>query len=173
MEIIDLTKTVSDGMPVYPGDPAVNIGMATTVKENGYEVRSLRMGSHTGTHVDAFSHMHEGMASLGDIPLTQFCGKAMRVTPTMELPNRIGLFFATEVREDVLEKILAASPPFVGGALSEELESLLLKNQIVTYTDLEKLEMLPIGEAFTFFGLPLKIKNGDGSPVRAIAVVGE
>ncbi|QQK80687.1 cyclase family protein [Salicibibacter cibi] len=171
MEIIDLTKTISDGMPVYPGDPAVNIGVATTVKEHGYEVRTLQMGSHTGTHVDAFSHMHERMASLDEIPLTQFCGRAMRVTTTMDFPACTGLFFAEGVGIDVLEKILTASPPFVGGHLSEELERQLLKRQIVTYTDLEKLESLPIGEAFSFFGLPLKIENGDGSPVRAIAIL--
>ncbi|QQK76806.1 cyclase family protein [Salicibibacter cibarius] len=173
MEIIDLTKTISNGMPVYPGDPAVNIVVATTVKEHGYAVRALEMGSHTGTHVDAFSHMHEGMASLDEIPLKQFCGRAMRVTPTMDFPSRTGLFFAEKVGVDVLEKILTASPPFVGGSLSEELERQLLKKQIVTYTDLEKLKSLRLGDAFSFFGLPLKIKNGDGSPVRAIAILGE
>ncbi|QDI90670.1 cyclase family protein [Salicibibacter halophilus] len=173
MEVIDLTKTIFDGMPVYSGDPEVKIDVATTVKKDGHEVRSLRLGSHTGTHVDAFSHMHEGMASLDDIPLTQFYGRAVRVTPKMDFPAHTGLFFGEDVGEDVLEKIIAASPPFVGGSLSEELESGLLAHKIVTYTDLVKLDLIPSGEVFTFFGLPLKIENGDGSPVRAIAVLGE
>ena len=35
--------------------------------------------------------------------------------------------------------------------------------------NLEKL----IGQRFTFIGLPLKIRNGTGSPIRAVAIVGK
>ena len=39
------------------------------------------------------------------------------------------------------------------------------------YTGLVNLECLPKQETFIFYGLPLKIKSGDGSPVRAIAII--
>ena len=58
-----------------------------------------------------------------------------------------------------------------GGMITEELERALLKNKIVTYTGLVNLECLPKQETFIFYGLPLKIKSGDGSPVRAIAII--
>ena len=45
------------------------------------------------------------------------------------------------------------------------------KNEIVTVTDLVNLEKLPLGKQFMFYGLPLKIKDGDGSPIRAVAVL--
>lgn len=37
------------------------------------------MGSHTGTHVDAYSHMHKGKETLDEIPLERFFGKALRI----------------------------------------------------------------------------------------------
>ena len=52
-----------------------------------------------------------------------------------------------------------------------ELEKALLENGILTYTNLINLDRLPRGEEFLFIGLPLNIKNGDGSPVRAVAIL--
>nr|WP_184403601.1 cyclase family protein [Geomicrobium halophilum] len=164
---------IIDGMEVYSGDPPVNISLNSTIEEDGFEVRSLAFGSHTGTHVDAFSHMHQGKQSIDEIGLTQFCGKAMRVDASINFPENTGLFFNEEVNMDKFEKICSVQPPFVGGMLSEELEWNLLKQEIVTYTDLVSLENIPLGEPFTFFGLPLTINNGDGSPVRAIALLNE
>lgn len=57
--------------------------------------------------------------------------------------------------------------------MSEALERALLGTGIITYTDLVNLDQIPLGEPFTFYGLPLKLKEGDGSPVRAIAVLEE
>lgn len=70
-----------------------------------------------------------------------------------------------------LDQILVSNPGFVGGSISESLERALLKNNIITYTNLINLELLPKNQTFMFYGLPLKIKAGDGSPVRAIAII--
>jgi len=51
------------------------------------------------------------------------------------------------------------------------LERALLGNNIITYTGLVNLELIPKVRTFIFYGLPLKIKGGDGSPVRAIAII--
>ena len=60
---------------------------------------------------------------------------------------------------------------FLFGVLPAELERLLLARQILTYTDLVNLNQLPEGAEFTFYGLPLSIAGGDGSPVRAVAII--
>ena len=52
-------------------------------------------------------------------------------------------------------------------------ERALLGHGVVTYTGLMNLDQIPRGLEFTFFGLPLKIRGGDGSPVRAIALLKE
>ena len=45
----------------------------------------------------------------------------------------------------------------------------LLRGEVVIVECLANLRMLP--EVVTFIALPLKIENGDGSPIRAIALV--
>ena len=57
-KIYDVTRTITSGMYVYPGDPEVRIASAADVKEGDpYTVSALAMGSHTGTHVDAPRHL--------------------------------------------------------------------------------------------------------------------
>ncbi|WP_254611184.1 cyclase family protein [Paenibacillus sp. JMULE4] len=60
MRVIDLSETIMDGMTVYPGDPEVKVEVVHTREEHTWELRQLTLGTHTGTHVDAFSHMHQG-----------------------------------------------------------------------------------------------------------------
>lgn len=171
IEVIDLTMPIASGMPVFPGDPPVKIDRIHTYQENGWELRSLQFGSHTGTHVDAFSHMHQGAENLDQIPLEQFFGPAYLVGKGEALPRNSGLIFQEAVDEAQLQAILSVQPKFVGGNISESLERALLKHRILTYTNLVHLEKLPKGKPFMFYGFPLKIKAGDGSPVRAIAII--
>ncbi len=46
------------------------------------------------------------------------------------------------------------------------------KYGITHYENLANLDQV-VGKRFTFFGLPLRIRNGTGSPVRAVALFGE
>jgi arylformamidase len=171
MKVIDLTKPIETGMKVFPGDPEVEIKIVHTYKENSWELREMKLGTHTGTHVDAFSHMHKNGKTLDDIPLINFFGHAKVVDVKQEFPRAIGLFFPEQVGMEVFEKIKKSRAPFVGGLIDEELERALLNAEIVTYTNLINLELIPREIIFIFIGLPLKIKQGDGSPVRAIAVI--
>ena len=171
MKIIDLSQPIFTGMSVFPGDPEVEINRVHTYEKESWELRQLRMGTHTGTHVDAFSHMHPGMESLDDIPLAHFFGPAEVVDMKQVWPKETGLFFLEEVGLETLPRILAAGPRFVGGELTEDVERALLSKKIITYTGLIHLEELPKGQRFLFYGFPLKIKDGDGSPVRAVAIL--
>lgn len=171
MKIIDLSTLIYTDMEIFPGDPDVKINLVHTYKKNSWELRQLSMGSHTGTHVDAFSHMHEGKESLDKIPIERFCGKGQVVDPSDHWPTDIGLFFIEEIGIEYLERLIIVNPGFVGGNITEELERALLGKNIITYTRLINLELLPPKKSFMFYGLPLKIKEGDGSPVRAIAIL--
>jgi kynurenine formamidase len=75
--IVDLSHPVHDGMPVYPGDPAVRIRPATTVPEHGYNVLHVAMGSQSGTHVDAPYHFLDDGARIDELPLELFLGPAV------------------------------------------------------------------------------------------------
>lgn len=173
MRIVDLSRPLRSGMDVFEGDPPVRISVVRTRDEDGWELREICMGSHTGTHCDAPSHMHAAAATLDDIPLARFCGPAVAVRTTdASYPNGgVGFIFVDHVSEAAVPSILAARPNFVGGDLSEEAERALLQSGCVTYTDLANLDALPSGEMFHFYGFPLRIEGGDGSPVRAVAIL--
>jgi arylformamidase len=172
VKVIDLSSPITDGMPVYPGDPEVKVKVAHTYECHSWELRQLSMGSHTGTHVDAPSHMHPGAATLDELPLERFFG-ASRVVRIEDpaWPECRGLFFIESVGLECFDRLAALQPPFVGGDLSEELERSLLGIDIITYTGLHGLDRLPVETDFMFYGFPLRIVSGDGSPVRAVAVV--
>lgn len=171
MKVIDLSKQLHTGMDVYPGDPPVEMKPIKTYENDTWQLRHLKMGSHTGTHVDAFSHMHKGAKSLDEIPIERFFGRAQVVLISKKWPLKMGLFFKEEIGIEYLEKILSAEPGFVGGAITADLERALLGEEIITYTELVNLDKIPVHTDFMFYGLPLKIKDGDGSPVRAIGII--
>ncbi len=75
--VVDLSHPVEDGMPVYPGDPEARITPATTIGEHGYNVLHVRMGSQTGTHVDAPYHFLDDGARIDQLPLELFLAPAV------------------------------------------------------------------------------------------------
>lgn len=171
MKMIDLSKTIKNGMDVYPGDPEVKVKVTHTHEKNSWLLRELTLGTHTGTHVDAPSHMDPRGKTLDDIPLTSFFGTSMVVKPNPPFPERTGLFFVEQADMDILDDMTRAEPPFVGGNITLELQRGLLKEGVVTYTDLVNLHLIPVDSTFTFVGFPLKIAEGDGSPVRCVALL--
>ena len=54
MTFFDLTVPLENGMTFYPGDPEPRIARADV--EPPWTVSELRLGSHTGTHIDAARH---------------------------------------------------------------------------------------------------------------------
>ena len=65
MSVIDLTHPISADMPVYfRWHPKTDLEKTATYSENRCEVRRLSIGSHSGTHIDAPSHVFEGKPTL-------------------------------------------------------------------------------------------------------------
>lgn len=77
MPIYDITVPVSNELPTWPGDPAVEISdWRTLANGDGANVSNLNMGAHTGTHVDAPAHFIEGAAKVESLPLDALIGAA-------------------------------------------------------------------------------------------------
>lgn len=53
----ELTHTIRNDMPVYPGTEQPRLTTACTIDQCGYRETLLHMFSHTGTHMDAPAHM--------------------------------------------------------------------------------------------------------------------
>jgi arylformamidase len=68
--LIDLSHVIEQGMPVFPGDPAPVLHDAEAMAP--WQVMSLTLGTHTGTHIDAARHYVPGGRTIDDYPLERF-----------------------------------------------------------------------------------------------------
>jgi arylformamidase len=75
MQLFDLSHTLEQGMPVYPGSPLPEFTSLFSIGEHGFAERLFTLSSHTGTHVDLPSHMIEGAGSLDVFGADRFFGK--------------------------------------------------------------------------------------------------
>ena len=79
MKIIELTHTIRNDMPVYPGTEQPRLTTACTIEEVGYRETLLHMYSHTGTHMDAPAHMLPDGATLDSYAPEKLAGAAVVV----------------------------------------------------------------------------------------------
>lgn len=82
MKIIDLSHPLQNGTPVYPGDPEVSLASHAQLHPHGYHLTRMSLGTHTGTHIDAPSHILEKGRNLDDYPLSHFTGKGKLIDCT-------------------------------------------------------------------------------------------
>ena len=79
MKVYDLTHTIKNDMPVYPGTEQPKLTTACTIEAVGYRETLLHMFSHTGTHMDAPAHMLLDGAALDSYGAEKFTGTAVVV----------------------------------------------------------------------------------------------
>ena len=78
-------------MPIYAGDPDVELERASSIAEGGHaNVSKVSMGVHTGTHVDAPVHFLEGAPGMESVSLDALCGPAVVVDGTSLEGDAIG-----------------------------------------------------------------------------------
>jgi kynurenine formamidase len=226
-EIIDLSQEIFTGMPTFPGMPEVKVTVHWSHEElEGIReaetvspaVNLLQLGEHTGTHVDAISHMarEHRARSIETMPLATFYTEGV----CLDLSHK-GLTELIEVED--LERALAAAgleikrgdtvllytdhyrrafqtddwhrgpglsadaarwlgrqgiaafgvepaAPGVRGVSNKEVHLVCGELGFTHYENMCNLHCLVGRGRFRFVGLPLKIRGGTGSPVRAVAV---
>jgi len=79
MKIVDLTLTVSDKIPTFPGSPQPSFIPWENVKEDGYNLELLFLSTHTGTHMDAPYHFLEKGAKIHEISLKKLVAEAILI----------------------------------------------------------------------------------------------
>lgn len=227
MEIVDLSMEIYTGMPVYKGLPEVNITMHASHEQwagvknptkHTPSVNRLDMGEHTGTHVDAISHMgaeHEAH-SIETMPLEGFYTRGICIDLSEKQPR--DLITVENLKTALTQANLVVQPrdtvliytdhyrraygtedwirgpglnaeatiwlgnqniaafgvetmaPGVSGISNKDVHRLCGEMGFTHYENLINLHQLIGRGAFRFIGLPLKIRGGTGSPVRAVAV---
>ena len=75
--IIDVSLDVSPDMLTWPGDPAVSVEPAKRIaRGDSSNVSELRLGSHTGTHVDPPFHFLDDGIGVDALPVDVLYGPA-------------------------------------------------------------------------------------------------
>ena len=94
--LIDLTHSITETMPVYPGTEPPILEQANTIAMDGFAEKKLTMYSHTGTHMDAPAHMIAGGKTLDSYPITQFTGQTFMLDVRNVQGRKINLDFLLE-----------------------------------------------------------------------------
>ena len=77
MKIIDLTHTITENMPVYPGTERPSLKPTNTYEVDGFKETLISMFSHTGTHIDPPAHIIRDGKTLDSFDASSFVGKAL------------------------------------------------------------------------------------------------
>ncbi len=120
---IDLTLTISESIPSFPGSPKPQFISWSNLKEDGYNLELLFLSSHTGTHLDAPYHFVKNGLKINQIPLDRLIGKAIliKIKKTKnnaitksdiilfekkngKIPNKSSIFFFTEWQKNLQKK---------------------------------------------------------------------
>ena len=227
IEIIDLSQSIYEGMPVFKDLPQVKMSVHNTHEEwDGIvnpdtktpAVHKLELGEHTGTHVDAINHMakqYQGQ-SIDTMPLSMFYteGICLDISHTsfkelieidaienacrkdgLEIKkNDTVLLYTDHYRKAFNTPQWGHGPglsaeaarwlgnkgisafgvetmsPGVSGVSNKEVHHICGELGFTHYENMINLHQLIGRGRFRFIGLPLKIKGGTGSPVRAVAI---
>ncbi len=74
---LDVSVPIYAGMVHFPGDPSIEIDTITDVRKGDIcTISQLKMGSHTGTHIDAPIHFLPDGAGAEEVPLEHLIGPA-------------------------------------------------------------------------------------------------
>ena len=210
MRVLDLSHFLSEDMPVYPGTEPPSIAQATTIERDGFAEKLLSLYSHTGTHMDAPSHMISGAPCLDAMEVGRFVGKGAVLdltglrSPAVEMaaissqgPRLAGADFVL-LRTDWslrwgAESYFSGFPVLTPDAASWladlglsgigldcisvdpvggegfPIHEIFLGRGMLIVENLRDLALLG-DRPFFFFCLPLRIRDSDGSPIRAVAI---
>ncbi len=103
----DLSQRIENGMSFFPGDPEPHVVPAAQVQPP-WQVSDLRLGSHTGTHIDAACHYVSGGNSIDQYAPERFILQGI-VIPALNLSIN------QAIEREMLEDYLPRTPK--GGAV--------------------------------------------------------
>ena len=196
MTPIDVTRAISPGMLVYPGDTRP----AFVQEDRGnYLISDIRLSTHTGTHIDAPVHYLKTGDTIDTIPLSHLVGRcrvldvrgAGSTITADHLRGRIGgvdrvllktTFSGVETFTPDYPCLTADAAGFITGTGFRwiGIESPTIESYIgngAVHRDLlghgciiiELLDLSSVGEGdYDMAALPLRLTGLDGSPARVL-----
>lgn len=193
--IYDITQPLFD-CSVYPGDPAPARELVRSIAQGDlYNLTSISLCVHNGTHVDAPVHFIQGGKGIGQMPLHKFIGPAyvaqhdgpVTAADAQTILDRAGAVSA-EAKRRILIKgdatvtleaarvfaeagidLLGNESQTVGPEDGPMAVHLVLLGAEVVLLEGIRLSQVPEG-AYYLNCAPLNLAEADGSPCRAVLV---
>jgi len=171
---IDLTLSLYKDIPVFPGDPEVEIKQVHFLEKHGWNMATVSFPTHIATHVNVPIHMVDNGKTLDDYPLDMFMGNAVLYEKDIPFKKDLGYIFESQnITKEIVDQLIKTPVKFIALPAKHEFdiefERVLLEHGQISFENLTNTEKLP--KTFFFAGVPLKIQKGDGSPVRAYATI--
>lgn len=212
MKIVDLSHTIYEGMPYYPGTEPPILQVANTIEIDGFTETRMSIYTHIGTHIDAPSHILKNKPSLDKLPIDHFIGRAMFLDVSAMSDDTIPVSSLLKYKDPItnLDFVIIKTgwsqhwgkQDYFKGfpSLSEEaahwlatfnlkgvgidaisvdrmdtttfpVHKIFFRKNMIVVENLTNLDSAG-KEFFIFSCMPLKIKDADGSPVRAFGILG-
>jgi arylformamidase len=194
-KIYDISRTISEETPAWPGDVAFSWRETARVGAGAgapWGSTCFTMSAHCGTHADAPSHLFEDGKAIAEAPLAAYVGPArvLQLPGVGEVgpdalprrclgPSRVLFRSFAKASLSPLAAIRLADAGVMlvgtdGASIDpEDAEDLpahraLLSRGIALLEDLD-LSAVPDGD-YELVALPLRFRDLDASPVRAILI---
>jgi arylformamidase len=88
--IIDISLPISEKLLVWPGDPPIEVEPSSRIAQgDAANVSRIRMGTHTGTHIDPPFHFLDDGRTVDNLPFDALVGEAL-VADLQDIPGNIG-----------------------------------------------------------------------------------
>ena len=197
--ILDLTMNIDKNTPVYPGDTPFIEDNTGIFKRDGYNLSTLHMSNHFGTHIDAPLHMLDKGKKLDDYNIEDFIGNATlidcrkNIITENEIPDNIKtpfLFIRTLWWKNYKDsKLFYAKNPVITNRCAEKIADLGINGLILdswtpdnppyeAHKILFRKNIFIVENTinsdnlpnhFKIYALPMKLANSNGAPARVIA----
>lgn len=199
MELLDISRLISPALPMPPGVPAPGTSLVCDIGPDSPSrvTRLENWTTHLATHVDVPRHFLPDGETVDAVDVARFQGPAtvVRVAGRAVLPADVpqvpaghNILFATAgdpadteaggyLHPDTVAVLLDRQPNLVGidaGGVDRPGDQTcpahhgLLGAGVLLLEGLDLTNVAP--GTYTLWALPLRIADGDGSPVRAVLV---
>lgn len=116
MKLIDLSQTVMNDMPVYPGDKETKLYQVNSFKDDSYNNFRLETCVHSGTHMDSPMHMSGKTSYISMLPLEGFMAEGCLVDARGEQVIGMKDNYAALVKEKSMVLIYTGYDRYYGEA---------------------------------------------------------
>ncbi|OGY30937.1 MAG: hypothetical protein A2805_04060 [Candidatus Andersenbacteria bacterium RIFCSPHIGHO2_01_FULL_46_36] len=100
--LIDISRPIHAGMAIYPNNPGVSIRNIQKATDGASALSEITIGSHTGTHIDALSHIDPMGSGVDTYSLDQLVGAC----DVIEIAHDVSVIHEVDLSQTTTPRVL-------------------------------------------------------------------